>query len=61
MWQQFEPDTIPDTSVYNGELAKTEFECTVKGKFKETYGKMPTEDFQKQIVMEYEYYTDLIA
>ena len=39
----------------------TEIECTVKDLVAETYGKMPDASSTKQIMMEYEYYTDLIA
>ena len=45
----------------SGEAAVTEFECTVKDLVAETYGKMPDASSTKQIMMEYEYYTDLIA
>ena len=45
----------------NVRLATTEFQCTVKDLVTETHGKMPDENSQNQIVMEFEYYTDLIA
>ena len=36
----------------------TSFNCTVKAMLSKTYGKMPDPDAEKQIIMEYEYYTD---
>ena len=42
-------------------VAYTVFECKVVGLFPKTYGKMPDSDSDKQIMMEYEFYTDMLA
>ena len=42
-------------------MAYTVFECTVVGLFDKTYGKMPETDSEQQILMEYEFYTDMLA
>lgn len=44
-----------------GYLGFTTFECTVKDLFSQTYGKMPEDGSKNQIIMEYEYFMDIIA
>ena len=39
----------------------SQINCTVKDVLSETYGKMPDSDAEKQIIMEYEYFTDTLA
>ena len=42
-------------------LAYTTIQCTVKDLFTQTYGKMPENGARKQIIMEYEYFMDIMA
>ena len=47
---------------YNREnIGYTEFNCTVAGLFDKTYGKMPEKQSEAQIIMEYEFYMQLLA
>ena len=44
-----------------GYMGFTTFQCTVKDLFSQTYGKMPDNGSKKQIIMEFEYFMDMIA
>ena len=52
---------------YSGEksairqLSETEFTCTVVGLFSKSLGKMPDTGKDDQIIMEYEFFTDMLA
>ena len=60
-WNQFPQlnETHDEAGATVGPI--TVFSCTVKTIIDQTYGKMPDENAVNQILMEFEYYTDLFA
>ena len=52
---------FPEYSWLDSYAGITTITCTVKDMVKKTYGKMPDKDANKQIILEYQYFTDTLA
>ena len=59
-WNFFPEYTWENATAYQF-AGVSKITCTVKDLLSETYGKMPDQDAEKQILMEYQYFTDTLA